>query len=41
MDILKEVFARGIAVSPYVRLTSEKDEMMKNTLNWTPYAVPP
>ena len=26
MDILKEVFTKGIAVSPYVRLTSEKDE---------------
>jgi hypothetical protein len=26
MDILKEVFARGIAVSPFVRLNSEKDE---------------
>jgi repressor of nif and glnA expression len=26
MDILKEVFARGIAVSPFVRLNSAKDE---------------
>lgn len=26
MDILKEVFAKGIAVSPFVKLTREKDE---------------